>query len=31
MLEVAMSRPARTARGGWRSCAGWPPSACPVC
>src|SRR6266851_2319834 len=21
--------PARTARGGWRSCAGWPPAGCP--
>jgi Transposase, Mutator family len=26
-----MSPPPRTARGGWRSCAAWPPAACPAC
>jgi hypothetical protein len=25
------SLPPRTARGGWRSCADWPPAACPAC
>ena len=30
ILGIDVTCSARTARGGWRSCAAWPPAACPA-